>query len=286
VAEHRHKRETEARRPKPRALAVIGPLAVLATLSTVTFGVVAGATGPAGTSDLTPLGAAVDIPAVRSEAPVSRAEDRIKIVPAVTLPPNFMSKAAIQKAIEGADKRRWTTTDLNIWTQPGDKASQIGELEAGKRVLVSGRSLWGRTEVVLEGRSRWVTSGYLSDEEPPTLGGECTNGTSVESGVSDSVRAVHQAVCANFPDISVYGTLRGGGGDHGAGKAVDIMVSGAEGWAVANFVRENASALGVSYVIFAQSIWSVERSGEGWRGMASRGSDTANHFDHVHVSVF
>jgi hypothetical protein len=93
-------------------------------------------------------------------------------------------------------------------------------------------------------------------------------------------------VCANFPAISVYGTLRGGGGDHPTGRAVDIMVSGEEGWAVANFVRENAAALGVSYVIYSQSIWSVERSGEGWRGMSNRGSDTANHYDHVHVSVF
>jgi hypothetical protein len=67
---------------------------------------------------------------------------------------------------------------------------------------------------------------------------------------------------------------------------VDIMVSGSEGWAVAEFVRENAAVLGVSYVIFSQQIWSVERSGEGWRGMSNRGSTTANHYDHVHVSVF
>ena len=64
------------------------------------------------------------------------------------------------------------------------------------------------------------------------------------------------------------------------------MVSGDRGWQVANFVRENYVALGVSYVIYSQSIWSVERGGEGWRGMSSRGSATANHYDHVHVSVF
>ena len=64
------------------------------------------------------------------------------------------------------------------------------------------------------------------------------------------------------------------------------MVSGAEGQRVADFVRANAAALGVSYVIFSQHIWSVERGGEGWRGMPSRGSATANHYDHVHVSVF
>jgi hypothetical protein len=51
-------------------------------------------------------------------------------------------------------------------------------------------------------------------------------------------------------------------------------------------VRAHYAELGVSYVIYPQQIWSVERSGEGWRPMASRGSITANHYDHVHVSVF
>ena len=51
MADHRHKRETKARR-KPKALAVIGPLAVLATVSAVTLGVVAA--DPAA-SDLAPL---------------------------------------------------------------------------------------------------------------------------------------------------------------------------------------------------------------------------------------
>ena len=38
--------------------------------------------------------------------------------------------------------------------------------------------------------------------------------------------AVHRAVCAAFPSITSYGTFRGGGGDHGSGRAIDIMVSG------------------------------------------------------------
>jgi hypothetical protein len=139
---------------------------------------------------------------------------------------------------------------------------------------------------VLDGEARWVTTGYLSAEEPFALGGECTNGTSVPSGVSENVAKVHAAVCAEFPEISVYGTLRGGGGDHSIGRAVDIMVSGERGWQVAEFVREYYAELGVSYVIYAQNIWSVERGGEGWRPMEDRGSTTANHYDHVHVSTY
>ena len=51
-------------------------------------------------------------------------------------------------------------------------------------------------------------------------------------------------------------------------------------------MRANYAALGVNYVIYSQQIWSVERGGEGWRGDVDRGSTTANHYDHVHVTVF
>ena len=96
---------------------------------------------------------------------------------------------------------------------------------------------------------------------------------------------MHEAVCAAFPEITTYGTFRGDG-EHAQGIAVDIMVSGSRGWQVAEFVRANAGSLGVSYAIYSQSIWSVERSGEGWRGMSDRGSTTANHYDHVHVTTY
>jgi hypothetical protein len=286
VADKSHKRETNARR-RPRAVTVVAPLALMATVSAVGLGVLASDpvvnTVVANTAS---NGVLVD----RDSAPVTRSSSRTSTattaLDTVVKVPNAMSKTAIRTAIRKADTRLWTTDALNVWDSPGEKAEQLGELDSGKKVLVTGREMWGRVEIVLGGKSRWVTSGYLSDEKPPTLGGECTNGSSIDSGVSASIVAVHRAVCANFPEITVYGTLRGGGGDHGSGRAVDIMVSGERGWQVANFVRENYVALGVSYVIYSQSIWSVERGGEGWRGMSNRGSATANHYDHVHVSVF
>ncbi len=105
------------------------------------------------------------------------------------------------------------------------------------------------------------------------------------SGVSPNVVKVHQAVCAAFPEITTYGTFRSDG-EHSQGIAVDIMVSGDRGWEVAEFVRENYAELGVSYLIYAQQIWSVEQAGAGWRGMSDRGSATANHYDHVHVTTY
>lgn len=192
---------------------------------------------------------------------------------------------AVRAAIRSADEQLWTTADLNLWTRPDGEAEKTGVLPAGEQVLVTGRSMEGRDEIVVDGESRWVTVGYLSAEEPFALGDDCTNGTSVPSGVSPNITKVHAAVCAAFPEITTYGTFRSDG-EHAQGLAIDIMVSGDRGWQVAEFVRKYYAELGVSYVIYSQNIWSVERSSEGWRAMEDRGSVTANHYDHVHVTTY
>ena len=83
---------------------------------------------------------------------------------------------------------------------------------------------------------------------------------------------VYRALCARFPNISSFGGRRpANGGFHPSGRAVDAMIdTNNGGWEVARWVRANASRLGVSEVIHAQSIWTVQRSGEGWRGMSDR----------------
>lgn len=80
--------------------------------------------------------------------------------------------------------------------------------------------------------------------------------------------------------------------DHPQGRAVDFMIpnytsrTGNErGWRIAKWFQRNASALNVKYLIFDQKIWSVERADEGWRPMEDRGSPTANHRDHLHLSI-
>ncbi len=197
-----------------------------------------------------------------------------------------MAPAAVRAALAAADTKRWTTEALNLWSDPGEKAEQTGELDAGEVVVLTGRSLLGREEIRWGKKGvRWVTGGYTTDEKPFTLGGDCTNGTSVPSGVSPNIAAVHEAVCAEFPEITSYGTFRSDG-EHGQGLAVDIMVSGSRGYEVAEFVRKYYAELGVNYIIYSQRIWSLDRSGEGWRGMSDRGSTTANHYDHVHVTTY
>lgn len=285
MAEHRHKRETAARR-KPRAATVAAPFALVATAAVVAIGVAASDPSP---GSLLAEDATANVSgAVEREVPVSRSSpldsraERRELQQAVS---RNAKRTATMVAVRRADTRLWTTAPLNLWTAAGEDAERIGELAAGKRVLVTGRKQGDRTEVVVDGKPRWVTAGYLTEEEPLALGGDCTNGTSVPSGVSPNIVKVHAAVCAAFPEITSYGTFRSDG-EHSQGLAIDIMVSGARGWEIANFVRDNYADLGVSYVIYAQRIWSVERGGEGWRGMSDRGSATANHYDHVHVTTY
>jgi hypothetical protein len=115
----------------------------------------------------------------------------------------------------------------------------------------------------------------------------CPSGSKMERGLTRDAIRVHRAVCARFPKIKSYGGKRSSSGFHGTGRAVDVMIpSRSVGWQIARWVRANRKQLGVSEVIFARKIWTVQRSKEGWRGMADRGSKSANHFDHVHVSVY
>lgn len=219
-----------------------------------------------------------------------------------------------------ATDHEFATALLNVWEAPREQGKRFGLIEWGTKVSVTGQVVGHWAEVLLPANKgkgqvvRWVNADYLAEQKPkpkpepkpepvaststssssssaapapapaPSTSGACTNGTSVPSGVSPNVVAVHQAVCANWPSITSYGTFRADSGDHGSGRAVDVMVSGSTGWAIAEFVRANAGSLGVSYVIYAQKIWSADRAGEGWRYMEDRGSATANHFDHVHVS--
>ncbi|GAA2072354.1 hypothetical protein [Actinomadura alba] len=95
-----------------------------------------------------------------------------------------------------------------------------------------------------------------------------------------------------FPAIGCY--RAGDPQDHGSGRACDFMESTggsmpsasatAHGDSVAQHVISNASRLGLKYVIWRQRIYDMRNPG--WRAMENRGGITANHYDHVHISVF
>lgn len=97
--------------------------------------------------------------------------------------------------------------------------------------------------------------------------------------------------------------------DRGCGRALDVMITGPgksangkereNGYAIAEWARENADVLGVHYIIVEQCIWNVQRASEsgcpnvpadvdseGWRAMPNRGGNTQNHVAHVHISMW
>ncbi|HEY3408626.1 MAG TPA: hypothetical protein VGK53_10700 [Propionicimonas sp.] len=83
--------------------------------------------------------------------------------------------------------------------------------------------------------------------------------------------------------------------EHKEGRALDWRMSvrsasqrkrvgKALAWLTANN-GEAAYRLGVMYIIWNQHIWSLYYPELGWRKMADRGSVTANHKNHVHISL-
>ena len=87
----------------------------------------------------------------------------------------------------------------------------------------------------------------------------------------------------------------GGTSEHKEGRAIDwhmdsrkakdrAKVNDMVKWMTANN-GEIAYRLGVMYIIWNQKIWSIYYQELGWRKLADRGSWTANHKDHVHISL-
>ncbi|WP_327589278.1 hypothetical protein OHA25_21460 [Nonomuraea sp. NBC_00507] len=115
-------------------------------------------------------------------------------------------------------------------------------------------------------------------------------------GLTPRMVQVRAEIMQNFPMKYGVGCLRPGDpGEHGKGRACDFMMSrggtmaggadAANGDALADWLIKNGSRLGVMYIIWKQRYYDI-RSGGGWDPMSDRGGVTANHYDHVHVSVF
>ena len=169
----------------------------------------------------------------------------------------------------------------DVFADADDTSPVLAVLAPGERVDTTGEKQRGFTQIIHKSLPRWVKSSALTDDRP--LGTKpCPHGS--ESGLQPDTIRVLRAVCAKFPSISRYGGNTGGG-DHGAGLALDIMVSGSTGDQVASFLQKHRAELGIHYLIWQQRIWRPSTSGS-WRPMSDRGSPTANHMDHVHASTY
>ena len=188
-----------------------------------------------------------------------------------------------------ASRTMWATDDLNIRTDPARDSRVVAEVPAGTRLAATSVVRDGFRLVVVKGEGRWVSARYVTKDKPElgVTDTPCSTGSAMERGLTPDAVLVHRTVCARYPQVTSFGGLRGGGGFHGSGQAVDCMISDAKvGRQLADWVRAHARELGVSEVIYSRHIWTVQRGSEGWRSMSDRGSRTANHEDHVHVSVY
>ncbi|WP_262282971.1 hypothetical protein [Micromonospora sp. MA102] len=88
----------------------------------------------------------------------------------------------------------------------------------------------------------------------------------------------------------------GGGGEHPKGRACDfaaatggfedVSATGGDkayGDSLASWAKNNASRLGIMYVIWYRQIWMPNT---GWRSYSGGGSPAADHTNHVHISMY
>lgn len=193
---------------------------------------------------------------------------------------------------------RYATTALNIWAASSGTRYN-GEIPRGGELQVTGVVENGRAQIVHNGALRWVTARYVSTTPPSSGGASGGNSGDINKGYSSgldktnaNVQAIAWDIWARYPQIkTMYGWRQDVTPDHPAGRAVDVMIPSyktnqALGREIANYYRANAAKYNINYIIFEQKIWSVARNSEGWRSMASRGNDTANHYDHVHINTY
>lgn len=120
----------------------------------------------------------------------------------------------------------------------------------------------------------------------PTTG----NAIPTDPNLQPQAEAFRQEIAAKFGITNIGGYRAGDPDDHGKGLAVDVMVptSSQLGDQVAQYAIDNMDRAGISYVIWKQQFYmpvdNIYGPANTWNQMPDRGGDTANHYDHVHIS--
>lgn len=111
-----------------------------------------------------------------------------------------------------------------------------------------------------------------------------------DPNLQPQAEAFRQEIAAKFGITNIGGYRAGDPDDHGQGLAVDVMVptSSQLGDQVAQYAIDNMDRAGISYIIWKQQFYmpvdNIYGPANTWNQMPDRGGDTANHYDHVHIS--
>ena len=190
-----------------------------------------------------------------------------------------------------------TVTSLNLRATSATDGRIVATVSRGTALAITGVTAGDRSQVIWQGVARWAYTSYLASTAPSTSAVAIPAGvrTSGITQLNSYARDVVRVTLADFTGIrTIYGWRASSAysSDHPNGRAVDLMVSswstsaGSDyGWKVAKYFQANASRHHVKYIIWRQSIWNAAYPDRGWRPMEDRGGATANHYDHVHVSV-
>lgn len=137
------------------------------------------------------------------------------------------------------------------------------------------------------GPATWGKILGASTSTPPSTGlnnpypaAKSCNGcwTQRAAWVRDKIKSQFGLTCTTYASSSLTS-------DHRNGNGMDCWGTRTQMYNLSRWAAANAGPLKVQYVIFEQRIWNISRASEGWRWMADRGSRTANHYDHVHISI-
>ncbi|HEY3546770.1 MAG TPA: SH3 domain-containing protein [Propionicimonas sp.] len=171
-----------------------------------------------------------------------------------------------------------------------DAASdQVTTLAAAEAVRTTGTVKKDFTQIIWDGATKWVATISLAITKP-TADGFIDLGSSSLNKLEPYGKAAVIAIRAAFPEIkTIYGWRASSAysSDHPSGRATDNMIpdykkNKALGDAVAAWAIAHGKELHITYLIWRQRSYTISRGS--WKSMADRGSDNANHMNHVHIS--
>ena len=206
-------------------------------------------------------------------------------------------------------KRYINASKTPVLADADASSSVIDTIDPPTVLLLTGKTSSGYSQVIYSGALRWVATAKLSTTSTTTSSNSSSSSPapasptgSLGSASLDRTNAYAKTIVleirTKFPQIkTIYGwrSYSAYSTDHPSGRALDIMIPGygtaagkALGDAIALYLQQNHAKYHVHYLIWRQRNWNVERNTSltAWRAMADRGGITANHYDHVHVSVY